>query len=146
MLQSKISSPALETCPARHEQNCAQEHDLNCSSLEVPGAADWIFWSQLWIPWLKLKQINQTFLIHTTAQVNLLKEGGWQNHVMRACSGVTLRDLQARGQSCSSAVPVQQYQKNKFTKPSVYKNYHPNYLTWSALPGLCMSTKWIVVW
>lgn len=115
MLQSRISSSALETCPARHETKpCPRTRSellsITSSALQ-PGVAGWIFWSQFWIPWLKLKQINQISLIHTTAQVNLLKGGGWQNHVLRVCRGVTLWDLQAQARavlSCSSATVTKQ--------------------------------------
>lgn len=97
MLQSRISSSALETCPARHEEPCPR----TWSELFLVRSARscWIFSRQLWNPWLKLKQINQAFLIHTTAQVNLLKESRWQNHVLRVCRAVTLWDLQARARA-----------------------------------------------
>lgn len=149
MLQSRISSSALETCPARHETKpCPRTRSellsITSSALQ-PGVAGWIFWSQFWIPWLKLKQINQISLVHTTAQVNLLKGGGWQNHVLRVCRGVTLWDLQAQARavlSCSSATVTKQIIPETITCHFLQITLLN---TWSALPGLCMRTKWTVV-
>lgn len=147
MLQSRISSSALETCPARHETKPCPRTWSELFFIRSARSC-WLNFLKSVLNSLTKTETDPSDFSHTHHSSGEPPEGKWmKNLVLRVCRGVTLWDLQAQARAvpqlfqCHSTKQINSLNHHL----PFFTNYHPKYLTWSALPGLCMRKKWIVV-